>query len=85
MIALDTWMIKQFGGRDLNLADWIESGFGQARQMGVFVSSDKIMERLARAARRDFRKNFLTLVVSQLSIETTEQLERALAEPLEDA
>jgi len=58
MIALDTWMIEQLGGRDLNLADWIESGFGQARQMGVFVSSDKIMERLARAARRGFRKFF---------------------------
>ena len=82
---LQAWMIEQLGGRDLNLADWIERGFGHVRQMGVFVSSDKIMERLARAARRDFRKNFLTLVVSQLSIETTEQLERALAEPLEDA
>lgn len=81
---IQAWMIEQLGGRDLNLADWIERGFGQARKMGVFVSSDKIMERLARAARRDFRENFLTLVVSLLSIETTEQLERALAEPLED-
>ncbi|MAX73080.1 MAG: Tn3 family transposase, partial [Nioella sp.] len=81
---LQEWMIEQLGGRDLNLADWIERGFGQARQMGVFVPSEKIMERLARAARRDFRENFLTLVASQLSIETAEQLERALAEPLED-
>ena len=81
---IQAWMIEQLGGRDLNLADWIERGFGYARQMGVFVSSDKIMERLARAARREFRENFLTLVASQLSIETTEQLERALAEPLED-
>ena len=81
---IQAWMIEQLGGRDLNLADWIERGFGHARQMGVFVSSDKIMERLARAARREFRENFLTLVASQLSIETTEQLERALAEPLED-
>lgn len=81
---IQAWMIEQLGGRDLNLADWIERGFDQARQMGVFVSSDKIMERLARAARRDFRENFLTLVVSLLSIETTEQLERALAKPLED-
>jgi len=81
---IQAWMIEQLGGRDLNLADWIERGFGQARQMGVFVPSDKIMERLARAARREFRENFLTLVASQLSIETMEQLERALAEPLED-
>ena len=81
---IQAWMIEQVGGRDLNLADWIERGFGQARQMGVFVPSEKIMERLARAARRDFRKNFLTLVASQLSIETTEQLEWALAEPLAD-
>lgn len=81
---IQAWMIEQLGGRDLNLGDWIERGFGQARQMGVFVPSDKIMERLARAARREFRENFLTLVASQLSIETMEQLERALAEPLED-
>uniref|UniRef100_UPI0040482F44 recombinase family protein n=1 Tax=Yoonia sp. TaxID=2212373 RepID=UPI0040482F44 len=33
--------------------------------------------------RRDIRENFLTLVVSWLSIETTEQLKRARAEPLE--
>tara|TARA_R110002073_G_scaffold102363_2_gene232424 strand:- start:28 stop:651 length:624 start_codon:yes stop_codon:yes gene_type:complete len=33
--------------------------------------------------RRDIRENFLTLVVSRLSIETTEQLKRARAEPLE--
>ena len=71
---LQEWMIEQLGGRDLNLADWIERGFGRARQMGVFVPSEKIMERLARAARRDFRENFLTLVASQLSIETARSL-----------
>ena len=43
---LQAWMIEQLGGQDLNLTDWIERGFDQARQMGVFVPSDKIMERL---------------------------------------
>jgi hypothetical protein len=55
-------MTEHLGGRDLNLADWIERGYEQARQMGVFVPSAKIMERLARAGRRDFRDGFLDRV-----------------------
>jgi hypothetical protein len=79
---LQAWMGKHLGGRDLNLADWVERGYAQACQMGVFVPSEKIMERLARASRRDFRKGFLAQVGLQLSVETIEQLEWALSEPL---
>lgn len=81
---LQAWMIEQLGGQDLNLTDWIERGFDQARQMGVFVPSDKIMERLARGARRDFRDGFLTRVGARLNAGTAEQLEWALSEPLAD-
>lgn len=59
---IQAWMTEHLGGRDLNLADWIERGYEQARQMGVFVPSAKIMERLARAGRRDFRDGFLDRV-----------------------
>lgn len=79
---LQAWMGKHLGGRDLNLADWVERGYAQACQMGVFVPSEKIMERLAHASRRDFRKGFLAQVGLQLSVETIEQLEWALSEPL---
>ncbi len=79
---LQAWMIEQLGGRDLNLADWVERGYAQARQMGVFIPSEKIMERLARAARRDFREGYLTKVASRLSTETVTQLEWTLSEPL---
>ena len=79
---LQAWMIEQLGGQDLNLAGWIERGFDQARQMGLFVPSDKIMERLARAARRDFRDGFLMRVGALLHAETIEQLEWVLLEPL---
>lgn len=82
--SIQAWMIEQLGGRDLSLTDWIERGFGQAQRMGVFVPSAKIMERLARAARRDVRETFLMLVASRLSTETAQRLERTLAEPLED-
>ncbi|WP_156121899.1 Tn3 family transposase [Halocynthiibacter namhaensis] len=81
---LQAWMIEQLGGQDLNLTDWIERGFDQARQMSVFVPSDKIMERLARAARRDFRDGFLARVGALLSTGTVEQLEWTLSEPLAD-
>ncbi len=79
---LQAWMIEQLGGRDLNLADWVERGYAQARQMNVFVPSVKIMERLARAARRDFREGYLTKVASRLSTERVTQLEWTLSEPL---
>ena len=81
---LQAWMIEQLRGQDLNLAEWIERGFDQARQMGVFVPSDKIMERLARGARRDFRDGFLARVGARLNAGTVEQLEWALLEPLAD-
>ncbi|WP_292288881.1 hypothetical protein [Marivita sp.] len=71
-------MIEQLGGQDLTLADWIERGFDQARQVGVFIPSDKIMERLARAARRDFRDGFLMRVGALLHAGAIEQLEWAL-------
>ena len=51
---LQLWMVEYLGGRFLSLADWIERGYGRARDMGVFVPSAKIMERLVRTARRDF-------------------------------
>ncbi len=79
---LHAWMIEQLGGRDLNLADWVERSYARARQMNVFVPSEKIMERLARAARRDFREGYLTKVASRLSTETVTQLEWTLSEPL---
>ena len=81
---LQAWMFEKLGGRDLNIGNWIERGFDQARQMCVFVPSDKIMERLARAARRDFRDGFLMRVSALLHDETIEQLERVLSEPLAD-
>ena len=81
---IQAWMTEQLGGRDLNLSDWIERGYEAARQMGVFVPSTKIMERIARAARRDFRNGFLDWVDAQLTAETIEQLEWALSEPLSD-
>lgn len=81
---IQAWMVKQLGGRDLNLAEWTRRGFDRARQMGVFVPSDKIMDRLARAARRDFRDGFLDRVGAQLTAETIEKLEWALSEPLAD-
>ena len=75
-------MVEHLGGCDLNLSDWVARGYGQALQVGVFVPSDKIMERLARAARRAFREGFLSKVGSRLSAETVEQLEWVLTEPL---
>ncbi|MHA3916739.1 Tn3 family transposase [Halovulum sp. GXIMD14793] len=81
---IQAWMTEQLGGRDLNLSEWIGRGFEQALQMGVFVPSAKIMERLARAARRDFRDGFLNYVVAQLTAETIDKLEWALSEPLAD-
>jgi hypothetical protein len=81
---IQAWMTDQLGGRDLNLADWIERGYEQARQMGVFVPSTKIMERIARAARRDFRDAFLDRVGARLTAKSVEKLEWALSEPLAD-
>ena len=75
-------MIDQLGGRDLSLADWVERGYVQARQMSVFIPSEKIMERLARAARRGFREGYLARVASRLSAETVKQFEWALSDPL---
>ncbi len=79
---LQTWMVEQLGGCDLNLADWVERGYRQALCMGVFVPSGKIMDRLARASRRDFREGFLAQVASRLSAEAVEQLEWMLSDPL---
>lgn len=79
---LQVWMAENLGGCALNLADWVARGYGQALRLGVFVPSDKIMERLARAARREFREGFLTKVASRLSTETIDRLERVLSEPL---
>jgi TnpA family transposase len=79
---IQAWMTAHLGGRDLNLSEWARRGFEQAQQMGVFVSSIKIMDRLARAARRDFRDAFLVRVNEQLTTESVKQLERALSEPL---
>ncbi len=79
---LQTWMVEQLGGCDLNLADWVARGYGQALRASVFVPSDKIMERLARAARREFRESFLSKVASRLSTETTDRLGWVLSEPL---
>ena len=81
-IELQSWMVAHLGGRNLPLSDWVSRGYEQALRMGVFVPSDKIMERLARAARRNFRDDFLTLAASRLPFETARQLELALSEPL---
>lgn len=40
---IQAWMKEQFGGRYLNLSEWIRRGFDRARQMGLFVPSAKIM------------------------------------------
>ena len=79
---LQAWMAEHLGGRDMDLADWMEHGYGQALRMGVFIPSDKIMERLARSARRSFREDFLARVAYRLSIGTVGKLEWALSEPL---
>ena len=79
---LQAWMIDQLGGRDLSLADWVERGYARARQMSVFIPSEKIMERLARAARRGFREGYLARVASGLSAETVKQFEWTLSDPL---
>ena len=81
---LRVWMIEHLGGRSLSLSDWVERGYGEARDRGLFVPSAKIMERLARGGRRDFRDDFLACVGAQLNDETVEQLEWALSEPLAD-
>ena len=60
-------MIDHLGGRDLNLADWVERGYARTIQMGVFVPSEKILERLVRAACRDFREGYL---ITQLLLGT---------------
>jgi len=81
-IRLQAWMGEELGGRDLNLANWVDRGYAQALQMGVFVPSDKIMDRLARAARREFREAFLARASSRLPAEAIERLEWSLSEPL---
>ena len=81
-IELQSWMVTHLGGRDLPLSDWVSRGYEQALRTGVFVPSDKIMERLARAARRNFRDDFLRFAASRLPSETARQLELALSEPL---
>lgn len=81
-IELQSWMVAHIGGRNLLLFSWISPGYEQALRMGVFVPSDKVMERLARAARRNFRDDFLTLAASRLPSETARQLELVLSEPL---
>lgn len=81
---LHGWMVANLGGRNLNLSDWAQRGYSEALAMGVFIPSGKVMDRLARRARRDFRESFLQRVTSSLSEGTIERLEWALCEPLMD-
>ena len=81
---LHGWMVSNLGGRNLNLSDWAGRGYSEALAMGVFIPSDKIMDRLARQARRDFREGFLQRVTACLSDRTIERLEWTLSEPLMD-
>lgn len=77
-------MIENLGGQSLSLSDWIESGYDETFDMGLFIPSAKIMERLARGARRDFRDGFLARVGALLNAGTVEQMAWALSEPLAD-
>lgn len=80
--GLQAWMVDHLGGRSLSLGDWIERGYGEARDRGIFIPSAKIMERLARGARRNFRDSFLARVGSGLSAQTVEHMDCSLSDPL---
>ena len=81
--SLQDWMVINLGGRNLKLAEWVDRGFSRALAMGFFVPSEKIMDRLARAARRSFREGFLQMVAARVLGPTEEKLEQALLAPLD--
>lgn len=81
---LHEWLRINFGGKNLSIEDMISLGYRWGLDRLIFIPSTKIMERIARSARRVFRDDYFDLITSHLSDDTLAALEASLLEPRSD-
>ena len=78
---LRVWLADRCGGSAGAIDDQIASAYRHCLEIGVFVPSDRIMERLVRGARHDFVEGLLTAIVNRLSEDVQAKLDGCLADP----
>ncbi|MBC6445060.1 MAG: DUF4158 domain-containing protein [Alphaproteobacteria bacterium GM202ARS2] len=79
--GLRIWLADGGGGSAGTVDEHVASGYRHCLEIGVFIPSDRIMERLVRGARHDFVEGLLTAIVSRLSTDVRAKLDGCLADP----
>lgn len=78
---LRSWLSVHCRNSACSIEEYAEKGYRRCAELGVFVPSDKIMERLVRGARHDFVEGLLAAVVERLSDAVRVRLDASLADP----
>lgn len=78
---LRAWLSGAFRGSFGSIEDQMMLAYRRCRDRGVFVPSDKIMERLVRGARHDAALGLLTAITDRLSDDVRGDLDACLADP----
>ena len=79
--ALHKWIADDCRGLSPAGEEQVASGYAWCLAHSVYISSDKIMERLVRGARHDFLEGFLLSTARALPTSTREELDDSLLEP----
>ena len=79
--GLRVWFADRCGGSAGTVEEQVASGYRHCLATGIFIPSDRIMERLVRGARHDFVEGLLTAIVNRLSEDVQAKLDGCLADP----
>ncbi|WP_419741192.1 Tn3 family transposase [Ruegeria sp.] len=81
-LALRSWIFEDCRRSSApTVEDQVASAYAWCLSNSIYISSDKIMERLVRSARHDFLKDLLASTARILPANTRDQLEKSLSEP----
>ena len=78
---LRSWLSAHCRNSACSVEEHAEKAYRRCAELGVFVPSDKIMERLVRGARHDFVEELLAGIVARLSDDVRVRLDASLADP----
>ena len=79
--ALRAWIVENCRSSFSTVGEQVSSGYKWCLTQSIHISSDKIMERLVRGARRDFLEDFLVSTAQALPTVTRQELDNSLSEP----
>ncbi|WP_419737835.1 Tn3 family transposase [Ruegeria sp.] len=81
-LALRSWLFEDCRRSSApTVEEQVASAYAWCLSNSIYISSDKIMERLVRSARHDFLEDLLASTARILPANTRHQLEKSLSEP----